>query len=41
MDQRVERRMISPRFVEDALDCMRRRGMEVEPLLRSVGLPKK
>lgn len=41
MDQRVERRMISPRFVEDALDCMRRRGMEVEPLLRSVGLPEK
>lgn len=34
------RRMISPSFVEEALDCLRRRGRPVEPLLAAIGLPE-
>ncbi len=33
------RRMISPSFVEEALDCLRRRGRPVEPVLAAIGLP--
>ena len=36
----MERRMISPGFVEDALDCLRRQGIAVKPLLREAGLPE-
>lgn len=31
--------MISPDFVEDALDCLRHRGVDVLPLLGKAGLP--
>ncbi len=41
MDLQAERLMISPGFVEDALECLRRAGLEVEPLLRASGLPDK
>ena len=37
--QDIGRRMISPSFVEEALDCLRRVGKQVEPVLASVGLP--
>ncbi|MGB3815459.1 MAG: AraC family transcriptional regulator [Shinella sp.] len=33
------RRMISPFFVEEALDCLRRRGKTPEPMLAALGLP--
>jgi len=33
------RRMISPSFVEEALDCLRRHGRAVEPVLAAAGLP--
>lgn len=33
------RRMISPSFVEEALDCLRRHGMPIEPVLKRIGLP--
>lgn len=33
------RRMISPFFVEEALDCLRRRGKAPEPMLATLGLP--
>lgn len=35
----IERRMIRASFVEEALDCLRRRGLAPEPILASVGLP--
>ena len=35
----VDRRMISPSFVEEALDCLRRAGKPTAPLLASLGLP--
>lgn len=35
----ADRRMISPSFVEEALDCLRRQGKETAPLLASLGLP--
>lgn len=35
----ADRRMISPSFVEEALDCLRRQGKPTEPLLASLGLP--
>ncbi|WEZ82363.1 AraC family transcriptional regulator [Rhizobium sp. 32-5/1] len=35
----IDRRMISPSFVEEALDCLRRDGKATEPLLASLGLP--
>ena len=35
----VERRMVSVCFVEEALDCLRRRGLATEPLLDAAGLP--
>lgn len=31
--------MISPPFVDEALDCVRRRGLATEPLLAAAGLP--
>lgn len=34
----MERRMISPAFVEDALHCLRRRGIDEKPLLAQAGL---
>lgn len=34
-----DRRMISPSFVEEALDCLRRAGKPTAPLLASLGLP--
>ncbi|MGQ3676524.1 AraC family transcriptional regulator [Xanthobacter sp. TB0139] len=34
----MERRMISPGFVEDALDCLIRRGLDPAPLLREAGI---
>ena len=34
------RRMISPSFVEEALDCLRRRGRPTAPLLAALGLPE-
>ncbi|MFG1402538.1 AraC family transcriptional regulator [Xanthobacter sediminis] len=36
----MERRMISPGFVEDALQCLRRRGLDERPLLARAGLPE-
>jgi AraC-like DNA-binding protein len=33
------RRMISPSFVKEALDCLRKRGKPIGPLLASLGLP--
>ena len=36
----MERCMIAPCFVEDSLAGVRRRGLSVEPLLASVGLPE-
>lgn len=36
----TRRRMISPSFVEEALDCLRRAGRPVAPVLASLGLPK-
>lgn len=35
----ADRRMISPSFVEEALDCLRRVGKPTAPLLASLGLP--
>lgn len=35
----MERQTISPGFVEDALDCLRRQGFAPEPVLRAAGLP--
>jgi AraC-like DNA-binding protein len=35
----ADRRMISPSFVEEALDCLRRTGKPTAPLLASLGLP--
>jgi len=35
----IERRMIAPAFVEEALDSLRRMGRPTAPLLHSVGLP--
>ncbi|MBW9064887.1 AraC family transcriptional regulator [Rhizobium herbae] len=35
----ADRRMISPYFVEEALDCLRRQGKPTAPLLASLGLP--
>lgn len=35
----ADRRMISPSFVEEALDCLRRQGKPAAPLLASLGLP--
>jgi AraC-like DNA-binding protein len=35
----ADRRMISPSFVEEALDCLRRAGRPTAPLLASLGLP--
>jgi AraC-like DNA-binding protein len=35
----ADRRMISPSFVEEALDCLRRQGKPTAPLLASLGLP--
>lgn len=35
----MERRMIAPGFVEDALACLAAQGIEAAPLLRKVGLP--
>jgi len=35
----VDRRMISPSFVEEALDCLRRQGKATAPLLASLDLP--
>jgi AraC-like DNA-binding protein len=35
----AERRMIAARFVDEALDCLRQRGIATEPLLSAVGLP--
>lgn len=35
----ADRRMISPSFVEEALDCLRRRGRPTAPLLARLGLP--
>jgi AraC-like DNA-binding protein len=35
----IDRRMISPSFVEEALDCLRRDGKATAPLLASLGLP--
>ncbi len=35
----ADRRMISPSFVEEALDCLHRRGKPTAPVLASLGLP--
>jgi hypothetical protein len=35
----IERRMIAPAFVEEALDSLRRLGKPTEPILARVGLP--
>lgn len=35
----TDRRMISPSFVEEALDSLRRKGKLTEPLLAALGLP--
>lgn len=35
----MERRMIAPCFMDDTLASLRRQGVEIEPLLASVGLP--
>ncbi|WP_155696942.1 AraC family transcriptional regulator [Burkholderia stagnalis] len=35
----MERQMIAPGFVEDALACLRVQGVDVAPLLRAAGLP--
>lgn len=35
----AERRMIRPSFVEEALDCLRRRGLPTAPVLAAAGLP--
>jgi AraC-like DNA-binding protein len=35
----LERHMIAPSFVEEALDCLRRNGRPAEPLLAELGLP--
>lgn len=37
----MERRMISPGFVDDALQCLRRRGLDEAALLAQAGLPAK
>lgn len=36
----MERRMISPGFVDDALQCLRRRGIDEKALLARAGLPE-
>ena len=35
----MDRRSISPGFVEDALACLRGQGIDAAPLLRQAGLP--
>lgn len=35
----MHRPTIAPRFVDDMVDCLRRRSLHVEPLLAQVGLP--
>ncbi len=35
----MERRMIAPCFMDDTFDCLRRHGVDVQPLLAQVGLP--
>ena len=35
----IERHMIAPSFVEEALDSLRRSGRATEPLLLRLGLP--
>jgi hypothetical protein len=35
----IERRMIAPGFVEEALDSLRRLGKPTEPILTRIGLP--
>ena len=35
----IERRMIAPGFVEEALDSLRRLGKPVAPVLAELGLP--
>ncbi|MFG1473568.1 AraC family transcriptional regulator [Xanthobacter agilis] len=37
----MERSMISPGFVDDALQCLRRRGLDETVLLATAGLPEK
>lgn len=37
----MERHNITPGFVEDALDCLRQRGIDPVPLMASIGLPEK
>lgn len=37
----MERHNITPGFVEDALDCLRQRGIDPVPLMTSIGLPEK
>ena len=36
----MERRQISPGFVEDALDCLRARGIDPAPILAAAALPE-
>jgi AraC-like DNA-binding protein len=36
----LDRRMIAPIFVEEALQCLRQRGLPYDDLLMSVGLPR-
>jgi AraC-like DNA-binding protein len=38
-DNKAERRMIAPVFVDEALDCLVRAGLPYDDLLRQVGLP--
>ena len=35
----MERRMIAPCFMDDTLECLRRHGVDAEPLLAQTGLP--
>lgn len=35
----MERRMIAPCFMDDTLECLRRKGVDAAPLLARVGLP--
>ncbi|NLH80190.1 MAG: hypothetical protein GX458_05010, partial [Phyllobacteriaceae bacterium] len=35
----AERRMIRPSFVEEGLECLRRRGLPTAPVLAAAGLP--
>lgn len=36
----MERRTISPGFIEDALDCLRQQGIAAGPVMRAAGLPQ-